>query len=368
MKGAVLQRLEKMVRGCDLPGVRDAGNANLPFRILGAEALFAIEAGQIEGALGEPARTRRFLMELGGICTDRPSPDWITLYLECDGGGVRDFGCELEWGDDANMEPKVVEPKKDGTAREQAEWRKEHLNPAWYRREYRAQFSDSAYAYFDPERVKLCFAGDLKEQQRFTPGVAYRIHCDPGRVNDYFSIMIAHAEDGLLVEDKAIVLRPEDAPGHTLNYQEIEGQLISLLSAFRPVSVTFDQYNSAYLIDSLRSAASRLNLDCEVGEETATHVKNQDMFENLKLLINEGKVRCYRDGLNIMEKDRCLLEASLCKVEDVNGKIVKPRETGYGHLDLVDCLAVLGMQFADDLAGTGEDWTEGMTDMGISEW
>jgi hypothetical protein len=29
---------------------------------------------------------------------------------------------------------------------------------------------------------------------------------------------------------------------------------------------------------------------------------------------------------------------------------------------------VLGMQFADDLAGTEDDWTEGMTDMGVSEW
>ena len=304
---------------------------------------------------------RRFRGELEEALQGRPTPDRFIARADRRGVWVR-----IEW---RGMQPKVVEPKKDGTPREQAEWRKEHLNPVWYRREYRAQFSDSAFVYFDPERVKLCFDPGLVEQSRFTPGREYRMHCDPGRVNDYFSIMVAHAEDGKLVEDKAVVLRPEDAPNHTLDYKKVESLLISLLLAFRPASVTFDQYNSAYLIDSLQAAAGKNNIACEVGEETATRAKNQDMFENLKLLINQGKVRCYRDSLNVMEKDRCLLEASLDKVEDVQGKIVKPREQGYGHLDLVDCLAVLALQFSDSLSDGGDpEWQEGMTDMGVAEW
>lgn len=265
------------------------------------------------------------------------------------------------------MKPKAVEPKEDGTPFQQAQWREERLNPQRYRVEYRAQFADSAYSYFDPALVKACFDNDLREQNRFTPGISYRVHCDPGRVNDYFSLMVAHAEGEILVEDKAVIFRPEDAEGHTLNYKDIDLSLRGILEAFRPISMTFDQFNSAYLIDSLQEYAQTANIACQIGEETATHSKNTDMFENLKLLINEGKVKCYKDSLNSREKDRCLLEASLCKVEIANGKIFKPREPGYGHLDLVDCLAVLGLQFSDDMAGDGIDYSS-MVEMGVSQW
>lgn len=356
-----MQELEKKIARRDLPGVL---RGNLPERILAATGLFAIDNGNKIGVLGKPAWKRQFLADLGDLCDVEPSPDWVTLHLDCEDDEVRDVAVRLEWDD---MEPKAVEPKEDGTPRERDQWRTERLNPQRYRVEYRAQFADSAYAYFDPALVKACFDTNLTEQTRFAPGVAYRVHCDPGRVNDYFSLMVAHAEGDLLIEDRAMVFRPEDADGHTLDYLRIEEALRGILDAFRPVSMTFDQYNSAYLIDALNAYAPRINLDCRIGEETATKAKNRDMYENLKLLINEGKVKCYKDRLNTREKDRCLLEASLCKIEIANGKVFKPREPGFGHLDLVDCLAVLGLQLSDDMAGEGIDYSQ-MTEMGTVQW
>ncbi len=263
----------------------------------------------------------------------------------------------------------MVAPAENGTDRQRAQWREEKRNPAFYRIEYRAQFGDSSYGYFDADKVKACFRYGLKEKQNGLPGVAYKIHCDPGRVNDYFSAMVCHVEDGFLVEDLALVWRPEEAKDHTLNYLEIQTRLEEAIRAFNPASVTFDQFNSAYMIDSLREYCTRFAMETEVGEETATHAKNAQTFENLKLLINEGRVKCYADDLNIQEKGRSLLEASLCKVEDENGKIIKPREEGFGHLDLVDCLAVLARQFDDELAGKRYDFNNmaemGTPDMGI---
>lgn len=356
-----MQRLEKKIARKALPGVL---RGNLPERILASAGLFAVDSGKKIGVLGKPAWKRRFLADLGDLCNPDPSPDWVVLRLDCEEDEVRDVSVGLEWQD---MEPKAVEPKEDGTPRERDQWRTERLNPQRYRVEYRAQFADSAYAYFDPALVKACFDTNLTEQTRFAPGVAYRVHCDPGRVNDYFSLMVAHAEGDLLIEDRAMVFRPEDADGHTLDYLQIEEALRGILDAFRPVSMTFDQYNSAYLIDALNAYAPRINLDCRIGEETATKAKNRDMYENLKLLINEGKVKCYKDRLNTREKDRCLLEASLCKIEIANGKVFKPREPGFGHLDLVDCLAVLGLQLSDDMAGDGIDYSQ-MVEMGTAQW
>lgn len=356
-----MQELEKKIARRDLPGVL---HGNLPERILASAGLFAIDNEKEIGVLGKPAWKRHFLADLGDLCGVEPSPDWVVLHLDCEDDKVRNLSVGLEWDD---MEPKAVEPKEDGTPRERDQWRTERLNPQRYRVEYRAQFADSAYAYFDPALVKACFDTNLTEQTRFAPGVAYRVHCDPGRVNDYFSLMVAHAEGDLLIEDRAMVFRPEDADGHTLDYLRIEEALRGVLDAFRPVSMTFDQYNSAYLIDALNAYAPRINLDCRIGEETATKAKNRDMYENLKLLINEGKVKCYKDRLNTREKDRCLLEASLCKIEIANGKVFKPREPGFGHLDLVDCLAVLGLQLSDDMAGDGIDYSQ-MTEMGTVQW
>lgn len=352
--------IEKTVSEKSLPGLK--GRGNLPERLAAAAALLALKEGLEPGEMKGGAFVRKCFGDVTGLPVTMDGDAVIRITAE--EGRVKEVAFNVKWG---AMEPKAVEPKEDGTPRERDQWRTERLNPQRYRVEYRAQFADSAYAYFDPQLVKACFDTNLKEQMRFTPGIAYRVHCDPGRVNDYFSLMVAHAEGDLLIEDKALVFRPEDCEGHTLDYLKIEEALRGILEAFRPVSMTFDQYNSAYLIDALNSYASQINLDCQIGEETATKAKNRDMYENLKLLINQGKVKCYQDRLNIREKDRCLLEASLCKVEIANGKIFKPREPGYGHLDLVDCLAVLGIQLSDDMAGDGIDYSQ-MVEMGVSQW
>ena len=61
--------------------------------------------------------------------------------------------------------------------------------------------------------------------------------------------------------------------------------------------------------------------------------------------MGAGFVESYSDDLNIVDRSRSLLEASLDLVQENDGKISKPRLTGYGHLDLVDCLADLCLEF-----------------------
>ena len=236
---------------------------------------------------------------------------------------------------------EAPDPNGDSNAQEQAQ--EERFDPIGYKREYRAQFVDSSFVYFDPDAVKRIFVLPAKQLMGQTT-ITYRMHCDPARVNDDFSVMVAHIENNIVKVDYYTVFRPSDFPNHTINYNTVVERLKGLMVAFHPAAVTFDQFNSASLVDQLNEHARALGMATRVYVETATKQKNNDMYQRLKMNINAGQVQSYTDDLNKVEKDRCLLEASLDMVQERETQIYKPHIPGYGHLDLVDCLAVLNMQ------------------------
>lgn len=247
--------------------------------------------------------------------------------------------------------PRVVKPNFKGTPRERDEAREERIKPQEYSVEVRAQFADSSFAYFQPEFVKQIFTLPAPTTKA-DPKIEYKIHCDPARVNDDFSLMAGHMIDGIFYADEYTVFRPGDFKDKVINYNEVEKHIQSLLVKYNPSTLTFDQFNSGSFIDRLREFCRNKSLKTRVSQETATAQTNQDTYQQLKLSINEGKVKSYKDNLNLVSKDRCLLEASLClveeKYENTGAKIIKPRIAGYGHLDLVDCLAWLNYQFVKE--------------------
>ena len=260
--------------------------------------------------------------------------------------------CQLEswrmYEDCGDREPMVVAPDINGNAWQREMANKERTDQIGFKREYRAQFVDSSFVYFDPEMVKRMFVLP-HETMRGTLGVQYRIHCDPARVGDDFSIMVGHMEGAVLKLDYYTVFRPSDFPNGIINYTVVEQKIETLIQLFNPISVTFDQFNSAMMIDRITNYVRSLGFSTQVAEETATKDKNTDMYQRLKITINSEQVQSYVDNLNIIEKDRCLLEASLDMVEEVNMKVYKPRIPGFGHLDLVDCLAVINYQFRNNV-------------------
>lgn len=245
------------------------------------------------------------------------------------------------------MHPTAVPPDPDGSPLAQILAGKEKNNPYGFRVEYRAQFADSMHQYFNPDIVKAIFSlpGAVTKRQGANQ---YRIHCDPARVNDDFSWMVAHKDQDVLKVDYYGVFRASDFPLHVINYEKVEEWIQSLIKAFRPVSVTFDQFNSAFLVDRLNSFARASNIRTQVKAVPATAKSNREAYETLKREMGAGLVASYSDNLNIVDKSRSLLEASLDLVQENDGKIAKPRLTGYGHLDLVDCLADLCMEFSEE--------------------
>ena len=258
--------------------------------------------------------------------------------------------------------PIYWKPNASGKIEERIIAAEERSDPNSFRVESRAQFLEGIDTYFEHEAVARVFepwdGRKLEEQTSGKNSIEYQIHIDPALVNDMFSVMIAHAEDGKvdefgvrykhLVIDSYSIYKPQDFPDGKLRYAMILDDIKQMIMKFRPSTVTTDQFNSAYITETLSSFVHRQNIRCNVYEETATGAKNTKMYECLKFSINTGLVHSYVDSMNMKESWRCMLQAMLEQVQFKNGRVEKPRSKEFGHLDLVDCLAVLCMRLLGD--------------------
>lgn len=265
--------------------------------------------------------------------------------------------------------PIQYPPNASGSLEERIMAAEERSDPVTFRVENRAQFVEGVNSYFDPDAVRAVFQPwDGRTLEKATSGrlgVEYQMHIDPALVNDMFSVMVAHAEDGgpdafgisyrHLVVDEYRVYRPEDFPDGRISYSAVLDDIRGMISAFRPTIVSCDQFNSAYVTENLGSYVRERRLPTQVFEETATGQKNKMMYETLKFSINTGLVHSYEDRMNPSEPWRCMLQAMLESVQLVDGKLDKPRSKRLGHLDLVDCLAVLCVRLLGDQSQNRRD-------------
>lgn len=258
------------------------------------------------------------------------------------------------WTDAGFTSPIMAAPDMNGNdlAREAAMM--EQQDPISFKVEMRSQFVDGRFTYFMPDMVSRIFepynGRMLVMRRQAFPQWTYRMHADAGLVNDYFAAMVAHGEPGEqgqhLVIDWYNVWRPEDYPDHTIPYRQVLAFLETLVAPFRLTSFSMDSWNSELFLREIEAVAQQNRLDTTVSILDSQH-ENQ-MMEQLKKMMIEGRVHSPVDDLNRKETNRCLLEAMLDRVEMVDGKITKPRVPGFGHLDLVDCVMALADAIKQD--------------------
>lgn len=267
--------------------------------------------------------------------------------------------------------PIQWEPRENGNLEERAMWLEEKSDPVSSRVENHAQFVAGVDVYLDLTSISNIFepfwnGRVLEEQDRGVLAYEYGIHCDPATVNDYFSIMVAHMEMAPdanefgvryrhLIVDHYDLFRPEDFEGGIIIYSEVQKEIERLMRAFRPTTVTMDQFNSTQMIQALSRYAADNQLPSRVWEETASSSKNQQMYENLKFSVNTGIIHSYRDRLLAGDAARCMLQAQLEHIQLKKGRVDKPRVDGMGHLDLCDCLAVLTERLLGDQSSLVRD-------------
>lgn len=267
--------------------------------------------------------------------------------------------------------PIVCEPDRNGSVEQRAMAAEEAADPVSFRVESRGQFVDGVNIYFEPEMVGNVFepfwnGRQLEEQEHGSLHIDYHIHCDPALVNDFFSMMVCHAETAPKPDEFGIrykhlmvdfykVWKPTDFAEGRMDYLAICNELKQYVKLFRPTSLTMDQWNSAYMIQELQQYATDNQIRCSCSEFTASQSRNFQMYEALKFSINTGLVHSYVDRSWRDEQGRSMLQAMLEQVQLVKGKIDKPRSQELGHLDLCDCLAVLCLQLIGDQRGLRRD-------------
>lgn len=214
------------------------------------------------------------------------------------------------WQDyDANHEP-VGEPRvvcfptfKKAIQTYDTQMRRiERANPDTFRVERLSQWAAAMDAYLDFDQIQEMFAPwegrTLHMQEQGILSRSYVAHGDPSKSGANFGFAIAHTEgpddEGLyhVVFDKIHAWHPSDYEDSRIDYIAIEKEIIDFGKAFMPSDLTFDQFNSAGMIQRIQRAlnAMRLPKRVSVYERTATAPINWKMAETFKTALNMGLI------------------------------------------------------------------------------
>jgi hypothetical protein len=137
----------------------------------------------------------------------------------------------------------------------------------------------------------------------------YKFHLDPSSTTAGFGFAIAHLErfedkngDSIphVVFDLVKRWNPKDFPGQTIDWQYVINEIIVFADLFRPESISFDQFQSAEPIQTLKYALMEKGIEgVNVYEETATLEDNWFRAETFKTAINHGLVHAPGDAVMI---------------------------------------------------------------------
>jgi hypothetical protein len=187
--------------------------------------------------------------------------------------------------------------------------REEQANPDTFKVERRSHFAVALDAYLNEAKVKQIFVpwdgrnphfGQpmLGMQAKGRLDIEYTAHGDPSKSNANFGLALAHAEMGPddrlhVVFDKIHHFEPQNFQDHIVDYDLVEEWIWdNFMKPFMPSVMSFDQFNSAQVIQRLgkRSRHAGLPKVTQVHEKTATRQRNWQRAEIFKTAVNMGWV------------------------------------------------------------------------------
>lgn len=252
---------------------------------------------------GEPVYPEMLMIQLASwdIYKDWERAHEIAVFPE---------GFTGDHGEYENRPPVYFDPLRGAIqAYDDQMARLEQSNPETFKVERRSHFAVALDAYLNEKKVFEIFkpwtgrdsyfgGPELGMQTRGRLDIDYKAHGDPSKVNANFGLAMAHAEPGPdnrlhVVFDKIHHFEPKDFTDHTIDYDQVEAWIWdNMLSTFMPTEMTFDQFNSAQVIQRLakRSRSAPLPKVTSVYEKTATKQHNWRRAEIFKTAVNMGWV------------------------------------------------------------------------------
>lgn len=200
--------------------------------------------------------------------------------------------------------------------------------------EYLGQFRSARLAYLPLPLVIEAFGpyrGEPLEMQAGGPlGTKYFIHVDTSLVGKNTAVAVGHVElvgkrkEEHLVYDYLHAWRPQDFAEGYIDYSVIEDEIFDLIYRFHATQVTFDQFNSAQIIQNLQARVRDADIPdgCAVFERTASGPKNFTMAEIFKAACGMKRIHLPAHPLARIE-----LEYLQIKNKKVSAPTTGPNQT-----------------------------------------
>ncbi len=164
--------------------------------------------------------------------------------------------------------------------------------------EYEAQFAPHRSAYLLTDKVRQAFGPyrgqHLTHLAAGKSNFTYVAHVDPGKTEANYAAAIGHLEWAAdvphVIVDRIDVWKPSDFPGGTIDYLQVERELLDLIRAFRISTMRFDHWNSTSTIQGLRAKATELALGWrpDIDERPLSASLNWSSAEVFKKAVHLG--------------------------------------------------------------------------------
>lgn len=247
----------------------------------------------------------------------------------------------------------------------------EERNPEKFSVERRSKFAEVVDGFLDPNKVDDMFKPwdgrvlrTTTDRSGYGPGVIFKGHCDPSTTTANFGLAIGHVEyhedsQGREIPhvffDHIHAWIPSDFPDHTINYLDVQDEILEKILLFRPKEFTFDQFQSKGLIQWLRKESRRKGAgETMIREVTATEKLNFARADRFKTALNLGLVHAPAD-FPLLE----LAKNELKFLQQKGNRVVKQQVGPVTTKDIADCI----MEVVDSLVGDFvqlEPYSEGL--------
>lgn len=213
-------------------------------------------------------------------------------------------------------------------------------NPESFAIEFGAQWAKSGTygTYFDAGLVDKCIRLDLTPHRKPMPGFNYYLHVDPASGGDrYVAVLVAKERYTNHLGKKRIRVRLanvwiwETEPGIGIEFSKIDREIIQICGIYRPLAVSYDQYNSKQSVQLLRSHG------INTIETSYNRGFKQKIYQNLRDMMSyypEPELWLYDDVRLILE-----MKALKKRPTQRGISIVVDKHGDTKTDDIVDCLA-----------------------------
>jgi hypothetical protein len=226
----------------------------------------------------------------------------------------------------------------------------EEKDPETFKVERRSHFAEVVDSFLNPVKVDEIFRpwGERELHTKYDraphgPDVVFKGHADPATTTANFGLAIGHTEMGSdrdgnevphVVFDYIHAWRPEDFEDHTINYIDVQDDIVDLINAFRPEEFSFDQFQSRALIDYIRREVRKRRIgETRIREKVATVRVNYQRAHVFKTAINLNLVHAPLDSSTSE-----LAKNELKFLQERNGKVDRQTTGPVITKDVADCM------------------------------